>query len=126
MGQQVSREAATGGTLAESTARAVQGATGAATGAVKETAGTVKETVAAVGSEDREAIRIQKKESWGRVEEGDTLWDLSEKFLGDPTQWEVLQAACSRELGTDLLLLLPGSHVTESCIARAQAQLQRG
>jgi hypothetical protein len=98
----------------------------AAKAVVKETVGTVKETVAAVGSEDREVIRIQKKESWGRVEEGDTLWDLSEKYLRDPTQWEVLQAAFSRELGTDLLLLLPGSHVTESCIARAQAQLQRG
>lgn len=126
MGQQVSRDAASPSSLAESTARAVQGASGAATGAVKETAGTVKEVVAAVGSEDREAIKIQKKENWGRVEEGDTLWDLSEKYLGDPMQWEVLQAACSRELGTDPLLLLPGSHVTEACIARAQARVQRG
>jgi hypothetical protein len=29
---------------------------------VKETAGTAKEIIAAVGSEDREAIRIQKKQ----------------------------------------------------------------
>jgi nucleoid-associated protein YgaU len=84
-------------------------------------AGNVKEVVGAVGAEDREAIRIQKKETWGRVEEGDTFWGLSEKYLGDATKWESLQAACSRELGTDPLLLLPGTHVTESCIARAKA-----
>jgi len=102
----------------------VVGAVQGATDAVKGSAGVVKETVAAVGAEDREAIRIQKKEQWGRVEDGDTLWDLSEKYLGDGMEWETLRAACSRELGTeDPLLLLPGSHVTEACVARAQARI---
>jgi nucleoid-associated protein YgaU len=122
MGLQASKESENS-SVVQSTARAVQGATGVAAGAVKDTAGSVKEVIGAVGSEDREAIRIQKKESWGRVEEGDTLWDLSEKYLGDATQWEALQASCSRELGTDPLLLLPGSHVTEACIARARARI---
>lgn len=82
--------------------------------------GTEKEGMRAVGSESRQAVWTQK-ERWGRVEEGDTLWSLSEKYLGDASQWETLQSACRRELGTDPLLLLPGSHVTEACVARARA-----
>lgn len=81
----------------------------------------MKEVVGAVGAEDREAIRIQKKENWGRVEEGDTFWSLSERYLGDATRWESLAKACRRELGDDPLLLFPGSHVTEACIDRARA-----
>lgn len=76
--------------------------------------------MAAVGAEDREAIRMEKNEHWGRVEEGDTLWGLSAKYLGDSRKWRHLQAGCRKELGSDPLMLKPGSHVTESCIARAQ------
>lgn len=97
-----------------------------AAGAVKDTAVATKEVVAAVGAEDRAANRIQKSENWGRVEDGDTLWDLSERHLGDPYEWATLHAACRRELETDDPdFVLAGSHVTEDCVARARALLRK-
>ncbi|CAK9279057.1 hypothetical protein BDL97_09G078900 [Sphagnum fallax] len=127
MGQQGSKEsseqrASSGKVVVGTTVKAVQGATAAA----KDAAGNVKEVVGAVGAEEREAIRLQKHENWGRVEEGDTLWSLSEKHLGDPLLWPSLHSACRRELGSDPLLLLPGTHVTKACIARAQAEQHQG
>ncbi|XP_024519303.1 uncharacterized protein LOC112342160 [Selaginella moellendorffii] len=95
------------GGVVSSTVHAVQDATTAATDA-------------AVGAEQREAIRMENREIWGRIKEGDTLWGLSEKYLGDATKWPHLHAACRKELGPDPLRLLPGTHITEACIARAR------
>ncbi|KAJ7564129.1 hypothetical protein O6H91_02G003600 [Diphasiastrum complanatum] len=88
--------------------------------ALNSTLNAVQESA---GIEPKEAIHIPRDNNWFRVHEGDTLWSLSEKHLGDPTQWRELQSACN--LGSDPLVLLPGSQITEACVARARKMSRR-
>lgn len=54
------------------------------------------------------------------VQEGDTLWHLSQRYLGDGTQWPYLQSAC--ELDRDPHYLLPGRPITHHCINKAKEE----
>jgi hypothetical protein len=55
-----------------------------------------------------------------RVQEGDTLWYLSEKYLGDGNKWPYLQSAC--DLDRDPHHLLPGRPITHHCINKAKEE----
>lgn len=69
--------------------------------------------------EDKESALDECKELWSRkVEKGDTLWHLSEKYLGDGSRWPYLQSAC--DLDQDPRRLQPGRPITSACVARAK------
>lgn len=92
---------------------------------VADAAGSVVGAVGALGAEEREALRVEKDENWWRVHESDTLRTLSEKHLGDPSLWPHLHAGCRRELGKDPNNLMPGSHLTQTCVDRARRRAER-
>lgn len=78
--------------------------------------GHVKEVAA---HEDKELAVLESNEIWSRkVQKGDTLWHLSEKYLGDGTKWPYLQSAC--DLDQDPRRLQPGRPITNTCVTRAK------
>lgn len=78
--------------------------------------GHVKEVAA---HEDKEVAVLESNEIWSRkVQKGDTLWHLSEKYLGDGTKWPYLQSAC--DLDQDPRRLQPGRPITNTCVTRAK------
>lgn len=73
----------------------------------------------AAAHEDKESAVLEGNEIWSRkVQEGDTLWHLSEKYLGDGTKWPYLQSAC--DLDQDPRRLQPGRPITNTCVTRAK------
>ncbi|MFB7763684.1 BTAD domain-containing putative transcriptional regulator [Streptomyces xiamenensis] len=46
------------------------------------------------------------------VEAGDSLWELSERHLGDPTQWPAVYQENQQVIGDDPDLILPGQELT--------------